>query len=68
MTSEKVDDYSYCLRSYEKYFKMIPETIMTDQEKALDNSISRVWPSANHVFCIFHIFRNIQQNIGILLF
>ena len=66
MASEKKIDYDFGLQTFQSLFS-IPENVITDQEKALISSINDNWPKAHHIFCIFHIFRNIQQNLGIKL-
>ena len=36
-----------------------PNTIMTDKEKALRNTVSKVFPETNTLICYWHIIKNI---------
>ncbi|KAL4324634.1 hypothetical protein GQ457_11G029750 [Hibiscus cannabinus] len=39
-----------------------PVIVITDRDKAMANSISKVLPEARHRLCLWHIMRNIKHN------
>lgn len=41
-----------------------PQTIITDQCKALQSSIAEVFPRAHHRICLSHVIRSILENLG----
>jgi len=63
ITKEDFDAYQFALLSFEGFFG-IPSTVMTDQDPALKSAIESQWKETNHLFCLFHIFRNIQKNMA----
>ena len=38
-----------------------PFTIMSDKQKGLINSVKKVWPDAEHRFCVRHIYQNFRE-------
>jgi len=63
IVKEDFEAYKFSLQSFEEFYG-IPSTVMTDQEPALKKAIEYQWAEANHLLCLFHIFRNIQKNIA----
>jgi len=55
--------YSFALESFTSFGFPLPSTIMTDQERALIAAIKETWPSSRHLYCIFHISRNVKKNV-----
>ncbi|KAM0882704.1 hypothetical protein ACQ4PT_032126 [Festuca glaucescens] len=41
-----------------------PQLILTDQDSAMRNAISLVFPDAFHRFCIWHILKNLRENMS----
>ena len=66
IVKEDTNSYKFALESFEEFFG-VPKTVMTDQDPALKLAISEKWPFTTHLFCIFHIYRNIQKKIAQLL-
>ncbi|KAM0919513.1 hypothetical protein ACQ4PT_008139 [Festuca glaucescens] len=38
-----------------------PWTIMSDKQKGLINAVQKVWPDAEHRFCVRHMLQNFQR-------
>lgn len=64
---EDTEAYKFALYSYGKFGFQQPLTVMTDQDKALTSAISQNWADSKHLFCVFHIYRNIKKNVGAYL-
>lgn len=45
-------------------FDRAPIAIITDQDKAMENAISKVFPSARHRLCAWHIKKHFLKNIN----
>ncbi|XP_052175026.1 protein FAR1-RELATED SEQUENCE 2 isoform X2 [Diospyros lotus] len=41
-----------------------PKVIITDEGKSLEEAIKEVLPDARHCFCLWHVLRNIPENLG----
>ncbi|KAF5460383.1 hypothetical protein F2P56_020257 [Juglans regia] len=41
-----------------------PNAIITDQDKTLQNAIARVFPRAQHRFCLWQIIKRLPENFG----
>jgi hypothetical protein len=61
LKDETEADYEWALTCISKIFNGIPHpnVIVTDRELALMNAITRVFPGAHHLLCIWHINKNI---------
>jgi transposase-like protein len=46
---------------------MHPDNIMTDQEQAIGNAISDIFPASIHRNCIFHVIQLAKKHLGPLL-
>lgn len=64
-SEEKEANYEFALASYIKVGFKQPTIVFTDREKALCNAVEKKFKGQKHFLCIYHIFRNIQQNLGI---
>ncbi|TVU07967.1 hypothetical protein EJB05_41348 [Eragrostis curvula] len=42
----------------------LPQTILTDQCKAMTNAIGSMWPSVKHLWCKWHIFKYARTRLG----
>ena len=63
IVKEDYESYKFTLNSFEEFFGQ-PTTVMTDQDPALKLAISKEWSFTHHLFCIFHIYRNIQKKVA----
>ncbi|XP_042944843.1 protein FAR1-RELATED SEQUENCE 5-like [Carya illinoinensis] len=41
-----------------------PKAIITDQDSAMKNAISIVFPESRHRFCLWHILRKVHEKLG----
>ncbi|KAG6646712.1 hypothetical protein CIPAW_07G027200 [Carya illinoinensis] len=41
-----------------------PKAIITDQDRAMKNAISLVFPKARHRFCLWHILKKLPEKLG----
>ncbi|XP_042950377.1 protein FAR1-RELATED SEQUENCE 5-like [Carya illinoinensis] len=41
-----------------------PKTIITDQDRAMKNVISLVFPNSRHRFCLWHILKKLSEKLG----
>jgi hypothetical protein len=62
LKSETKEDYRWALHAFSNCFGMHPEVFVTDQEDALINAASEVFPSTSHFLCIWHLNKNILKN------
>ena len=63
IVKENFNAYKFVLSSFEEFFG-IPSTVMTDQDPALKLAIEDQWRDTYHLFCLFHIYRNIQKKVA----
>jgi len=70
-TEEKTENFQFALDWYIRAGFISPEIIFTDRSNALV-AIKSAWlvksKSLKHFWCIYHIFRNIQEYIGIVYY
>lgn len=62
LPKEDIPSFQFALESFTLFGFKTPGVCITDQDKALTAALSRKWPQTTHLFCLFHIYRNIQQN------
>ena len=62
LTSEVKDDYIWALHAFSKCFGCHPKIMVTDQEDALINAASDVFPLTSHLLCIWHLNKNVLKN------
>ncbi|KAF5446887.1 hypothetical protein F2P56_032483 [Juglans regia] len=41
-----------------------PNTIITDQDRAMKNAIAIVFPSTRHRYCLWHVLRKVPEKLG----
>ncbi|KAG6726706.1 hypothetical protein I3842_02G093900 [Carya illinoinensis] len=41
-----------------------PQAIITDQDKAMQNAIARVFPKSRHRFCLWYIMKKVPEKFG----
>ncbi|XP_074265447.1 protein FAR1-RELATED SEQUENCE 5-like [Silene latifolia] len=62
-------------RDYEESFEWVfakflecmgraPTVILTDQKRAIDNAIKKIFPNTHHRLCLWHILKNAGKNLG----
>lgn len=61
---ENIKSYRFALESFTYFGYNLPLTVMTDQDLALKAALADTWNSSKHLYCIFHIYRNIRAKIG----
>lgn len=61
MPSEKKANYVWALEQLVISLDQVsPSVLLTDNEQALINAITQVFPNSTHLLCSWHIFKNIQ--------
>lgn len=62
--SEKEDNYTWALGRVRSLLNddCLPNVIVTDRELALMSAIPKVFPSARHLLCRWHISKNVLKN------
>ena len=63
LVKENLESYKFAIASFESLFGM-PKTVITDQDPALKSVIESEWQTVHHLFCLFHIYRNIQKKVA----
>jgi len=58
---EDIASYVFALPAFIELGYLVPQVVMTDQDKALTAAIKQKWPNSAHLFCIFHLYRNILK-------
>ncbi|XP_028102684.1 uncharacterized protein LOC114301927 [Camellia sinensis] len=58
---ERVDNYAWVLATLRDVMDgfVVPTVIVTDRELALMNAIQKIFPSARHLLCRWHISKNV---------
>ncbi|XP_008244221.1 PREDICTED: uncharacterized protein LOC103342376 [Prunus mume] len=64
MNAEKEDNYTWALTALRSLLddNCLPGVIVTDQELALMNSITSIFPKARHLLCRWHINKGVLAN------
>jgi len=65
MGTESIEWYERALRAFSTHVLMgrryHPRTVMTDRAQAIITALPRVFPEAQHLYCQWHIMKNIQS-------
>ncbi|KAH6796316.1 hypothetical protein C2S51_037302 [Perilla frutescens var. frutescens] len=65
LTDEKIDTFEWLFEVFKKSMKLkCPVTIFTDQDLAITNALSKVFPDARHRLCIWHLYQNAVSRFG----
>lgn len=64
---EDVASFRFALQSFVKMGFKQPTVCLSDQDTALVEAIKLEWKETQHIFCLFHIFRNVQKHAAHLL-
>jgi hypothetical protein len=62
MSKEDNSEYKRALESFRDCFGVNPSVFVTDNEEALKNAISIVFPESDNLLCIWHMNKNILKN------
>ncbi|KAL0248367.1 hypothetical protein GEMRC1_003603 [Eukaryota sp. GEM-RC1] len=62
MKAETTVDYRWVLSELRRICPAIPEAFVSDQETALKNALSEIYPESNQILCLWHICQNIQRH------
>ena len=65
MNKDKKDNYNFALNSFEKVFQKRPKIIYIDRHLGQESALKESWDNVTRLYCILHIYHNIQKNIGI---
>ena len=44
-----------------------PNTILTDQDAAMDKALSTQWPETKHRLCFWHMYQNVAKHLSVFL-
>jgi len=64
ISREDAETFKFSLRCFVSMGFKQPTVCITDQDRALISAINEEWKETTHLFCIFHIYRNVQKNIA----
>jgi MULE transposase domain len=63
MQDERQESYEWVLRCCLEACEIPPLTFVTDADPAMIAATSVVFPEANHMQCLFHIYQNLPKNL-----
>jgi hypothetical protein len=62
ISSENTENFVWLFQTWLKCMKgRAPSAIITDQDRAMKNAISRVFPRTRHRYCLWHILKKISE-------
>ncbi|KAG7980357.1 hypothetical protein I3843_05G179200 [Carya illinoinensis] len=65
ISNEDVHTFEWLFESWLKCMNdQPPNAIITDQDKAMQLAIARVFPSSRHRFCLWHIMKKLPEKFG----
>jgi hypothetical protein len=63
--NESAESFEWCFRQFKEAMGgKCPKTIITDQDKAMDNAIKAIFKEAVHRCCLFHVKKKIDDKGG----
>ena len=65
VTNEDTECFNFALHSFLDVGFTLPGTVLTDQDSALKKALTS-W-SSHHLYCVYHIYRNLEKNLAHLL-
>ena len=65
VSDESAATYSWLMQTWLRAMGgQAPKVIITDQDKAMKQVISEVFPNAHHCFCLWNILGKVSENLG----
>ncbi|XP_042975683.1 protein FAR1-RELATED SEQUENCE 9-like [Carya illinoinensis] len=65
ISSEDTETFEWLFRTWLECMDGIaPKAIITDQDRAMKNAISIVFPESQHRFCLWHILKKVPEKLG----
>ncbi|KAG2727384.1 hypothetical protein I3760_01G155000 [Carya illinoinensis] len=65
ISSEDTETFVWLFRTWLQCMDGIaPKAIITDQDRAMKNAISIVFPESRHRFCLWHILKKVPEKLG----
>ncbi|KAG6693423.1 hypothetical protein I3842_09G000900 [Carya illinoinensis] len=65
ISSEDTETFTWLFQTWLQCMDGIaPPAIITDQDKAMRNAISIVFPNSRHRFCLWHILKKVPEKLG----
>lgn len=65
MGDENVSSFVWLMRTWLKAVgDHLPQVIITDQSKILNEAVAEVFPNTQHCFCLWHVLSKIPENLG----
>ncbi|XP_028126310.1 protein FAR1-RELATED SEQUENCE 6-like [Camellia sinensis] len=64
ISSEDTESFTWLFQSWLTcMFKSLPSAIITDQDKAMQKAIAKVFPNAQHRWCLWHIMKKVPEKL-----
>ncbi|XP_076909116.1 protein FAR1-RELATED SEQUENCE 6-like [Bidens hawaiensis] len=67
LSSESIESYSWLLKVFLDFFDIAPKVVVTDQDPAMKQAISSVFPNSRHRLCMWHIMKKLADKVGVAL-
>ncbi|KAH6764521.1 hypothetical protein C2S51_015770 [Perilla frutescens var. frutescens] len=65
LIDEKIDTFEWLFKVFKESMKLkCPVTIFTNQDLAITNALSKVFPDAKHRLCIWNLYQNAVSRFG----
>ncbi|KAF5460013.1 hypothetical protein F2P56_019913 [Juglans regia] len=65
ISAKDTDTFVWLFESWLKCMNgRAPQAIITDQDKAMQNAIAKVFPKSRHRFCLWHIMKKVPKKFG----
>lgn len=65
LQNETADTFTWLFETFVEVMQgKKPGIVLTDQDSAMKVAVPRVFPNAMHRFCIWHILKNVKDNMG----
>ena len=62
--SETTHDYVWALQQYRSVVTVPPKIVLTDADPGSTAAVAIVFPTARHLWCLWHIHQNLRKNLG----
>ncbi|KAF5450147.1 hypothetical protein F2P56_030522 [Juglans regia] len=65
ISSEDTETFTWLFQTWLQCMDGIPpKAIITDQDRAMKNTIANVFPESRHRFCLWHILKKVHERLG----